>query len=166
MTPGTVYRDYACGCTHTDDVKPVRIRIPELDARGNRKRASVCPHHKSIKGQYITRWKICPTCGKRIEGAGIKPGPCRDCNQAKRLKDKKPTRAPLSRDRVTREQLSVSQERSDCVWRDNCTYRCGAWDMQVMPCLGCPRYEPVRYEMGVTGSRSYDPCAWAYGEAV
>jgi hypothetical protein len=150
----TRYR-LSCGCVLTR---------PELKQKSSyHSKRLYCPAHPDSR--VLSRVGICRGCGTEFDynTRGMHRLDCLCCRGMEpwkiyelSRKDKIP-KAPVTLSR----QASV--ERSDCAWRDNCTYRCGAWDIEVLPCLDCTRYMPEIHDIGLVVSRTYDPFERAVG---
>lgn len=164
MTPGTVYRQFKCGCIYDIAEEIPRTRIDERTESGQKRQVLLCPVHKE---RLLRLFKTCPVCKEKFTAEvdpetgylknGVKPGHCHACGREKAAKKKEAK--PL----VTTKDIAVSRERFDCVHRNDCLTSAAMRSDDVLPCIVCCAYtpEPIRPDLIST----YDPYQWAYGDA-
>jgi hypothetical protein len=177
LIPGQVYKVFECGCTFPSWIKTPRVDMPGRTKTGQRKRHVACPEHRQILSYFF---KICPQCGqeRRAKGGGRgspRSGICPDCHYQNKLakarsnpkgetKKEKEARYKAEAERAIKMQ-QASADCYDCANRDACLIE--HWlDDDVLPCLGCERYESETIRTELTSMLAHDPCEWAYGEAV
>jgi len=131
---------FECGC---------RIRADKFPGRGHR----LCPkHQKRLKHRVST----CVQCGEEFKVpclAGKVQLLCQECID-------RPVAADVPIKKAS--EAAASYARNDCKHRSDCTMK--YFEANCLPCLGCKKYEPE--EIRPTQLSKYDPCEWAFGEAV
>lgn len=168
MTPGKVYKRYACGCVFHYNANGYRIRLNELTATGNPRRIKVCPTCKTNEARFVEAFKVCPECGKTItrKTGSLNPGRCQACGY-ERYKELRRGVKKADKERRwqhERRMAAASRDRYDCENRDRCLDMADK-DDKYLPCFGCAEYRREVIVPMVQFGR-FDPYEWAYGEAI
>jgi len=162
MTPGTVYRQFACGCLTTEPP-----HIIYLYTNGKGKKLTVCPHCRTETAVYVHHIRTCADCGHIDTSHRMLAGKyCRQCS----IHHRNERRAKkLDRNKVRYYQAGRRIDKpKTLVVETMCRHRTACLPMgvnDVLHCGGCPKFEREDIEL-TYDRRDHDPYEWSYGEAV
>jgi hypothetical protein len=162
MTPGTVYREFACGCLTTENPRIVFIKVNDKG-----KKLTICPHCQTQTATYVQHIRTCADCGHVDTSHRMLAGKyCRECSihhrAEKRARKEEPNQPVYYQagKRIKKPEKLVTE-----YW---CRHRIACLpdnDRAFLHCGDCPKYEREDWEM-VHDRRDHDPYEWAFGEAV
>jgi hypothetical protein len=162
MTPGTVYRQFACGCLTTENPSIVFIKI-----NGKGKKLTICPHCQKHTALYVRHIRECADCGHIDTSHRMLAGKyCRKCSIHHRAEKRAAKENPGHP--VYYQAGSRIKKPAKLVTEPMCRHRIICLPMglnDLLHCGGCQKFEREDLEL-IYDRRDHDPFEMALGEAV